>query len=490
MKALLFPILVLLAGISVHAQNEEDALRYSMLFFGGSAKNIATAGSFGAVGGDYATVSSNPAGLARFKKHNFSLSNVVEVPQTVTDFYGNQTRESDASYKISNASYLKVYNLDPGKYNNWYGVQLGMGYNRIRSFNEVVRYTGESDSSILHSFINEANGTSTADIYDAFPFDAGLAYDTYALDPGPNNTYITDFTSGMALHDRTIRRKGGMGEYSFTISGNYANKLFVGGSLNITRLKYSDHYEHKETFTDSSLWLQSIRYLYDLDIKGWGIGARVGAIFLPVDWFRIGLSVQTPTRFTLSDTWSANMYTNTDDGLKYVSEENVPYGSYNYHVLTPMRTNLSLGIIYKKTGTLGFDIEYVDYSGAVLSSKKYSDAPYLFTAENAQVQNIYRSVFNVKAGAEVRINSQLYARAGYATYASPYKEGKGNNLYPVQFFTGGLGYNFGTFYLDGAVSLRKNKADYYAYDPTLNGSHSTINYSNLTFNLTAGFRFE
>lgn len=490
MKTIVLTALILGSGLGVYAQNEDDALRYSLTHFGGSARNVATAGAFGAVGGDYALVSSNPAALGRFKKHNVSITNTIEVPTIKTDFYGNSTGSTTATYKIGNVSYVKAYNLDPQKFSNWYGVQLGMGYNRIHSFNNKAIYKGDCDSSMLHSFIKQANGTSTDNIYDYFPFDAGLAYDTYALDPGPNNTYVTDFTSGIARHNRVINRKGGLGEYSFTLSGNYANKLLVGGALNFTRLKYSDHFEHKETYTDSSLWIQDIRYLYDLDIKGWGIGARVGAIFMPVDWFRIGLSVQTPTRYNVSDAWSANMFTGTDDGLKYVSEENVPYGSYDYRVTTPMRANVSFGLIYKKLGSFGLDVEYVDYSTASLSSKKYADAPYLFTSENAQIDNIYRPAFNLKAGAEYRLSGQIYLRGGYANYASPFRMDKGNPIYNTHLITAGFGYNLGDFYFDLAGMLRKNKADYYAYDPTLNGSHVVFNYSNLTFTLTAGFRFE
>lgn len=471
-------------------QNEDDALRYSQIYFGGSARSISTAGSFGAVGGDYSVVSTNPAGLGRFRKHNFSFSQAIELPSAKTSFYGTDTKSNGGQYKISNLSYVKTYNLDPTKFNKWYGVQLGIGYNRIHSFEETVEYNGTADSSILHSFIQRANGTSPDNIYSYFPFDAGLAYDTYAIDPASNNTYVTDFTSGQAIHNRSIYRSGGMGEYSFTLSGNYANKLLLGGTFNVTRLKYSENYEHREAFTDSSLWIRDIRYLYNLDIEGWGYGARVGAIVMPADWIRVGFSVQSPTFFRNKDIWNANMFTDSDDGLKYVAEENVPHGSFDYNVQTPMRANFNLGLVHKKIGSLGVDVEYVDHSGSVLSSKKFSEAPYSFISENAQIKNLYRSSINFRIGAEARINSQLYARAGFAHFTSAFKTGKGNIQYPTNFFTGGLGYNFGMFYIDAAVMVRKNKADYYAYDPTMNGSHSLINYSNTSLIFSAGFRFE
>ncbi len=472
------------------SQNEDDALRYSQIYFGGTARSVSTAGSFGAVGGDYSTVSTNPAGLGRFKKSNFSFSQAIELPKATTKFYGTETKARTGEYKISNLSYIKAYSLDPKKFSNWYSVQLGLGYNRVHSFEERVSYKGTSDSSILHSFIKRANGTMKENIYNAFPFDAGLAYDTYALDEGPNNTYVTDFTSGNALHNRSIYRSGGLSEYSFTLSGNYANKLLIGGTFNLTRLKYSESYEHREEFTDSSLWIRDIKYLYNLDIKGWGYGARVGAIFMPAEWIRIGASVQSPTFFRNSDEWNANMNTNTDQGLKYVAEENVPTGSYDYNIQTPLRANFNLGLVHKKIGSLGIDIEYVDHSSSVFSDHKFSESPYTFNSENAQIKNLYRSVLNVRLGAEARVNENLYVRGGFAHFSSAFKNGKGNIQYPTHFFTGGIGYNLGLFYIDAAVMVRRNKADYYAYDPTINGSHALIDYSNTSLIITTGFRFD
>lgn len=483
-------IISLLAWQWVSAQNEDDALRYSFTLIGGSARNVGTAGAFSAVGGDYSIVSSNPAGLGRFKKHNFSFTQAYEMPYVVSDYYGNKKSSFTGAYKISNLSYIKAYNLDPDKFHNWYGVQMGLGYNRILSFHESMDYEGVQDTSILHSFIKMANGTTPDNIYSAFPFDAGLAYDTYALDPGPGNTYTTDFTSGTTTHHRTIHRKGGMGEYSFTLSGNYNNKLLVGGTFNITRVKYHEQFEHREVFSDSALWLQDIRYVYDLAIEGAGYGARLGLIYMPIDNIRFGFSVQSPTLFKLSDVWSATMYTNTDSGLKYVSDENIPVGNFRYRVQTPLRANFSFGYIFKKNASIGLDVEMVDYSGAILSTSKFSETPYLFLAENAQIENIYRTTCNYKVGGEVRLKSQVYVRAGYAQYGSPFKPEKNISNDPVRIFTSGIGYNFGIFYVDGAVLVQQKKSQYYAYDPVMSGSHVSFNHYNTSLLVTLGFRFE
>lgn len=490
MKSPIILSLALLLGATVNAQNEEDALRYSMTYFGGTARNIATAGALTALGGDFSNASQNPAGLGRLTKSNFSFTQNVEIANSKTDFYGTQTKDNRLRYNFSNLSYVKAYKLNPNKFRNWYGVQIGIGMSRIKSFNQDFTVAGEVDSSILHSFINEANGTATQDIYDFHPFGAGLAYDTYAIDPAPGNTYVTDFTLGKSVHNRSVRREGGITEFNLlTISGNYSNKLLIGASFNYLNVNYGETFTHDETFTDTSLWIQSIKYTGQLDITGRGLNARIGAIYMPIPQLRIAAAIETPSIYYMNDYWTNNMETNTDEGLKFIDNVNVPSGSYKYNVRTPFKANGSVAFVLRKFGSIGAEIEYVDYGNAKLKSKKFSTAPYSFAAENTQIDNLYRSVVNIKVGIEARITKQFYARGGFASYQTPYKSESGNNLSPTTFITGGLGYNFGIWYIDMAYMLQNKKEDYYSYDPTLNGSMSLVNASNSRILLSVGARF-
>jgi long-subunit fatty acid transport protein len=479
----------LMTGV-VFAQNEEDALRYSRTYFGGTARNSGMAGAMSAFGGDYSVVAQNPAGLARIRKSNFSSTLNLENLRSESDFYGTKIKQNELVANVSNLSYVKAYELDPKVFNNWYSVQLGMGFNRINSFQQRFLIGGEADSSILHSFIRQANGIPDSLIYDQLPFGAGLAYDVYAIDPASGNQYTTDFTSGKALHERSVTRTGGMNEYSFSLSGNYANKLYLGATFNATRVKFNETFRHKESFTDTSLWLQSINYTGKLNIEGWGYNLRVGAIFMPKDWLTIGASVQTPTRYNLSDNWSNNMTAQTDEGLKSVDNANVPVGEYDYRIQTPIKANVSLGIVLEKLGSIGAEVEFVNYPSAWLAAIKNSEAPYLFYQENLQIQNLYQMGINYKLGAELRLSSQLLARGGFAYYQSPYRENKGNALNPTLFYTAGLGYNWGNVYLDVAGVLQNSTNAYYAYDPTINGSKSTIKETNLRFLVSLGIRID
>jgi hypothetical protein len=483
-------LIFVIAASGLYAQNEDDALRYSVNYFGGTARNMSTAGALTAMGGDFSNASQNPAGLGRLKKSNFSFTQNVEIPSITSDFYGSSTTQTKLAYNFSNISYVKAYELDPTDFNNWYGVQIGIGMNRIKSFNETISYSGLADSSLLHSFIGEANGTSDAYIYDYFPFTAGLAYDVFAIDPDTSNSYTTAFNSGKAKHNREVTRKGGMSEFSLlTFSGNYKNKLLLGGSLNLIHINYLETLTHAESYEDEALWLDSINYTGSLEIKGNGGNLRIGAIYMPLEQIRIGLSLETPTLYFMKDSWTNNMTSETSAGSKFVDSEYVPIGSYEYKVRTPFKANLSFAGVIKKLGSIGAEIEYVDYGNAKLSDRNFTTAPYSFNNENTQIDNIFRSVFNYKIGLEARINKQIYARAGFAYYTTSFKSTSGNNLNPTTFITAGLGYNFGQVYLDFAYLIQSRNEDYYAYDPTINGSLAKLNVNSSQIVLSFGVRF-
>ncbi|MBD3635787.1 MAG: outer membrane protein transport protein [Crocinitomicaceae bacterium] len=488
--AVIIALAVLSSGMS-YGQNEEDALRYSMTYFGGSARNMSSAGALSAMGGDFGNAGQNPAGLGRLTKSQFSFTPYLEIPSVTSDFNGNEIKSNRVTASFGNLSYVKAYQLDPNKFNNWYSVQIGIGFNRIRSFQDSLAYNGVSDSSILHSFIREANGTPQALIYDYHPFTAGLAYDVYAIDPGATDgEYTTQFQNGNAEHSRWIKRTGGITEFNvITVSGNYANKLLIGGSLNYVRASYSETMKHVEVYNDSTNWLNWTRYTGQLDITGNGLNVRLGAIYMPIPEFRIGVAVETPTAYLMKDFWTNNMRAGTDAGEKFVESQFVPTGSYEYKIRTPFKANMSAALVLKKFGSVGAEIEYVDYTNAKLKSRTITSAPYDFAAENLQIDNIYRPTVNTKIGVEGRITKQLYVRGGFAYYGSPYKASSGNNQNPILFYTGGAGYNFGIMYLDMAYVLQSRKEDYYAYDPTIPGSHATFNVKNSQVVVTVGARF-
>jgi hypothetical protein len=489
MKTILY-LSVIALSFQATAQTEEDALRYSQNYFGGSAKNNATAGALTAIGGDFSTTSQNPSSMARFNKNNFLFTPTLITTSSNSDFYGNSNRESSTEMKIGNVSYLKSYKLAPEKYSGWMSIQMGAGYNRINSFENKNKYSGELDSSILDYFTSSANGTSPDNINYYFPYTAGLAYETYAIDPDTLNSYTSGVTSGNTIHNRKVYSSGSMGEFSLAMSGNYKNKLYIGGTINAVNVNYRTNFIHNEEYTaKDSLDLNGIKYTGYLETQGWGFNGKLGLTYLATPQFSLGFAFHTPTLYKLTDNWGNDMVSNTDKGKLVIADENKQSGRYKYNLVTPIKTVLSAGYIIKKKGSIGAEVEVINYNDAKLSSIKNGDAYYSFTTENSQIKNIYQTRFNYKIGGEYRVNPSFYLRGGYAYYSSPYTEESNVNTSATQFITAGAGLNFGEFYFDFAVVSKHLSYDYYAYNPQLKGSKASFSDTALNFSASIGIRF-
>ncbi len=493
MKWILLGTSIALASYG-YTQNEEDALRYSQETIGGTARNMSMAGAMTAMGGDYSSTLKNPAASGRFSKNNFSLTSFVENNTSNASFEGNNRSITQNNFKLGNLSYLKVYNLNPNKFNGWVGVQLGAGYNRKQSFNDNFSYFGESDGSIVDYYIAEAGNSSPQFIKDNHPYSSGLAYENYVIDPYFANEDSSEYfynsgAVGKSMHSRTVSTEGGMGEINLSLSGNYKNKLLIGGSFNIVTLNYRTNFSHIESFANELSWIEEIRNIGSLDVNGTGVNARIGLIYIPVEFIRLGASIETPTRLSIREE-SNNIITN-ETSTDYFDFTLLGPNISEFIVRTPLRTNFSLGLVHKKLGSFGAEVELVDYSSLRMKSAPGIPAQvfYSYENENEQIDNLYRSTINIKLGAEARINKQLYLRGGYALFGSAFKPEKGVVSSAIANYTGGIGYNFGEVYLDFATVFTKQAFEHYAYLPEIAGSTSSVTSDNKQFVLTFGYRF-
>ena len=58
------------------SQLASDALRYSSVSYGGTGRSMGTGNSMSVLGGDFGTISINPAGLATYRSSDFMFSKV------------------------------------------------------------------------------------------------------------------------------------------------------------------------------------------------------------------------------------------------------------------------------------------------------------------------------------------------------------------------------------------------------------------------------
>ena len=148
MKKIILIVCLTISSLFIFAQSEMDAFRFSNLDWQGSARFMGAGGAFGAVGGDFSAVSTNPASLGVFKKSSFSVTPIqLSFNNVASRFMDNTNLYTTTKYTISSAGFVWVLgNIDNTR---WEQFQFAFGYNRIADFNQrKFIVDGESNSSI------------------------------------------------------------------------------------------------------------------------------------------------------------------------------------------------------------------------------------------------------------------------------------------------------------------------------------------------------
>ena len=480
-RLLLTGISVLLSCSAVFAQNEQDALRYSRIGFGGSTRFTSMAGAFGAVGADLSCLSQNPAGLGLYHKNEITFTPSFYNNKITSTYYDSTTSDSRFNLRFDNFGFAITNKSQGTEEEGWQAVSMGISYNRYASFQSDYIMAGRSNTSLLDMWKKTAAGTGPSELDQ---FNEGLAWNTWLLNNaiGDTTQYTDTIPDGDALyHSKTVTMRGGMGEWIFGVGGNYSNKFYVGASIGIPQVRYeeTDRYTEKEV-NDTTSDFDYMEFNQSLYTKGRGFTLKVGAIYRPVDMVRIGFAFHTPTYLKLSDTYGADM-SSVIGGTPRSFE--APTGNFTYSIRTPMRMIGSLAFIFGKNGMLSADYELVDYSEAHLKS-----ATYAFADANANVQAKYKAASNIRVGAEMRL-LPFILRGGFAFYGSPYNEGVENTDAKL-YITGGVGYRDpgDQFYVDLGLITTSEKSNYYFYDQSLTAPvHNVSKVVNVVF--TCGFRY-
>ncbi len=466
----------------VHSQNEVDALRYTQTTPFGTSRFVAMGGALGALGADFSTLSTNPAGMGLFKSSEFTISSAFYIGRTESEYTGSPSR-NDYKYNFNFPSVGLVYTFfERGKFvekPGWRNVQFGFGINRLANFNNRAIIEGFNDkNSLITSYIEQAKGIKYTNLDN---FSTGLAYDTYLMDPTgvDSNQYVSFLSNGGVLQRKTIQTNGSINEVVLSLAGNYSDKLYVGGTLGFPFIRYNETSRYTESDRDNVFNdFNSYTLREELSTTGAGINLKIGMIYKPVEFLRFGLAFHTPTvYYNMEDTWNKRIDANFNSMPNLYSQS--PTGNYTYELTTPMKVMGSVGFLFGKMGAIGVDYEFVDNSESRLRSDDYD-----YYNENNAIQDNYTSSSNIRIGTEWKLEPISF-RAGYSIYGSPYQTGINDGKKTVMSF--GIGYREKTYYIDCAYSYSKANEDYYLYSGVGNPVKNTITGSN--FMMTLGFKF-
>ncbi len=472
---------VFLSALSF-AQNEIDALRYSQLTRSGTARFTAMSGAFGALGGDFSVLSTNPAGIGIYRKSEFTFTPSFFSQKTTSNFKGNMLDDYKYNVNFSNAGIVLAHYESETK-NAWKGIMFGFGYNRLNNFNSRISMTGKNDStSLLDIYVSDAMNVG-GDTNSMDQFGTQLALFSNGIWQDTNGTFYHHMQGSYGEEQsKQVTSSGSMGETVFTLGGNYDDKLYLGATFAIPNIRYNEESNYKEVGDTNALnGFKSFELNQDLRTTGVGFNFKFGMIYKPADWVRVGGALHSPTYFTMHDDWSSDMTTHFSDSTgNYDGTSQSQPGLYDYSLVTPMRVIGSIGFVIKKIGLIGADYEFVDYPSASLSSDKYK-----YLNENKAIRGKYIEGNNIRLGTEWKL-APMSIRAGAAYHGSPFKgeTTRGSRLD----YSAGIGFRDENFFLDFAYVFSQYSDNYYFYDASITSPSKNTSKSSSVL-MTLGFKF-
>lgn len=491
MKRYLFIFFGILMAFSANSQNETDALRYSYLNYNGTARYAGLGGAMGALGADMSAISMNPAGMGRYSRSDFSFTGDLTFTQSKGAYDGNTLNASKANFNVSNVGVVFVKPISFEKATLWKYFQFGITSNRTNDFHGRTNIEGKNNKSLLTSYTNYLNENNiplneTSDFYEGLAFDASLiVHDSLS---GVYTPWYNEYDAEIEQTKRTVTR-GAQYQTDIAFSGNYNGKLYVGGSIGFPRIRYNTSSTYTEKFVkvDSVYDTEGFSMKEDVSTEGSGFNMKLGLIYAPVKFLRVGIAVHTPTWYSLTDQYSTQITSDFTDNY-YDAIKPSPDGDFNYRLKTPGRVMGSIALLYKKRGFLTFEYEYVDYTSAILKDELGVSKSDNFDVSNSTASTIYQGASIFKAGAEFRLTNFWTLRGGYAYYGSPIKDEQAQVDASRTNFSGGIGYKNRNFSLDMTYLRSQWKEESYLYDPRL-VTATIVDRTLNNFMVTAGFRF-
>lgn len=410
-----FVICILSYHLSFSQQYAFDALKYSFPYQIGTARYAGMGGALGALGTDITSLNNNPAGLGMMRNTEFSVSPGLFFNFTEADYEGVKYTEDKFVFNFGNigAVYSRRFNKDKST-----GIQFlnfGLCYQRTNNFNNNVFFNGiDSTFSIAQSFTDAAQGFTpnvlTAD-FEKLALNA-LLIDTI----GNNSTYenlgmLNNQTKGFS---RQNLNAGSTGDILLAGAVNFSNKLFIGTSFGISILNYTRQNNYTETdINNLNTNFQELSFKEVINVSGTGVNVKVGVVYKPLDWFRVGFAFHTPTWYGITEESYADLSTSLNTGNYNSRSSNQ---RFEYNLITPWRMQGSLGFVAFKRLAIGVEYEFADYTN--INLRPSSNA---FVAENNYIDTVFSSSHIIRLGTEFKLDP-FKLRVGYNFQSDPFKK--------------------------------------------------------------------
>jgi len=489
MKKLIYLLCIGLTFNVALSQEIPDAIRYAQDNLNGTARFRAMGGAFGALGGDLSSLNVNPAGSAIFSNNQLAITLSNFGTKNNSDYFGTKTEASNNSFDLNQAGAVFVFK-NQNQSSDWKKFSLSINYENANNFDNSVFSAGKNSKSVAGYFLSYAQGVqlnvlenSNYGELDNGGQQAFLGYQGYVINPrNPDNANNTLYDSnvtpgGNYFQENSVYSNGYNGKLSFNAATSYKDKIFIGINLNshfADFVKSSSFYEYNNNALTTNYTVNSLRFDNNLYTYGTGFSFQIGTIAKVTKEIRLGLAYESPTWYTLNDELSQKLVAVSQNNVDQLSPDVIDPNLINYYapyeLNTPSKFTGSFAYIFGKTGLISIDYSVKDYSSTKFQPQ---NDPY-FRNLNTEMNNILASSGEFRIGAEYKIKA-LSLRGGYRFEQSPYKNK--TTIGDLTSFSGGFGYNFGSFKLDLAYSntQRDSKEGFFTQGFTDGAQINTIN---------------
>ena len=480
----------------------------------GTARYVGMGGALEALGADISTIGTNPAGLGLFRHSNVSLSAGLVSQQGANKF--DNLSKTNMSFDQAGFVWANIAGDDSG-------VNFGFNFHKSRNFDRLANafnsFSGASLSKLAHGKAlrdysltpHTDNGgdrtwVSNSNAYTQWDM---LYQNVYNVDDvnNPNGDLIYSNASDFYFDEAN---RGWIADFDFNLSGSINQRVFWGFTVGVHSVNYKSYSLYDEMLIDGTdNEMGTVQLEDDHRIEGSGFDFKLGFIIRPIadSPFRFGLSVSTPTWYTLTSKNYTTIYNNAYgykmDGYNVWGHPDwYSEADFEYKYVTPWKFGLSLGHTVEDFLALGASYEYCDYSSA--STRIYNGSYDYYGHENTNqdrvmtrdTENKLKGVHLLKVGAELKPDPAMAVRLGYNYQTKAYNDNAFRdtelnspgvyysstpdyvNWGDTHRITAGLGFKYEGLSIDLAYQYAITKGTFYPFQSNITFEDGIITYPN------------
>ena len=324
MRKIFFILTCIVSSSRLFAQEPADALRYSWYTSGGTARQQAVGGAMGSLGGEISATFVNPAGIGFYKTGDFVITPAYRFLNNKASYFGHTEKDNKRNLSFGTTGVVMGFGSN-NQNRGMRGSAVSFAINQTASFGSNLLYRGANNqSSYSQKFLDEIKNNNDKDanhVAQSYPYGTSLAFNTYWIDTiagGSSGNFQFQTRAPIAtglLQENNVVSKGGITELALGGANNYNDKLYIGGTFGIPIL----HYKKESTFTEADASTDGnnnfdfASITENLTTDGVGMNLRVGVIYKPVEYVRLGFAIHSPTYYSLTDKYNASVTTNTEN---------------------------------------------------------------------------------------------------------------------------------------------------------------------------------